>query len=269
MADVDLWDEVLIPFGQKVAERVRVSIPGVVEMFNRATQRATVVWRSPFRQGATNVQDEPKGVDLPVCFHRAGLYVSMSMDLDPDDPVLSVTGDRTQNRFWTDGQGEASQFADPHNRSYSVVLPGGRYSQDGPINEPGEALSGAEDGSATLRFRKTVGSNLGLVRCQAAGGIEVDAGETVTATAGTEMELTAATVVTVEAPEIKLGATAVKGVVLDQDPVSPDANFITMITAISGVVNTVAPGTITPAQLLAFQTQMGSVTSTAVKAKAE
>ena len=269
MAKVDLWDDIMKPFAAKIRRSLRVSVPALVQQFNRATQRVNVNFRAPFRQGANSTQDLPPGQSLPVWMWRAGGYVSMAADLAENDPCVTLVGDQTQDRFWTDGQAEAPQLGDPHNLAYAVAFPGGRFSQNGPINEAGEAWSGAEDGSATTRYRQTVGSNLGVWRCQAAGDVQAESEQTVTVTAGTEATMTAAAVITLEAPEIKLGDTAVKTVVLDQDPVAPDTNFIVLINALAGYVNGQVPGTVPPPVLALFETKMGNVTSTAVKAKAE
>ena len=50
-----------------------------------------------------------------------------------------------------------------------------------------------------------------------------------------------------EAPSIKLGASATLGVARATDPVGPSAGMTAWMTAVSGYINTAAPGTVTPA----------------------
>lgn len=258
--EIHLWKDVLKPFLRRVKAQVRVALPGVVDVFDTATRYVTVEWKSPFRVGLTDVEDEPKTQRVPIWMPRGDGY-GRHHDLAQGDNLYVVFSDRPQSRFWQDGQTDPPQTASTHNLAYGMAFPGGRRSIDGPVNSAGSCQDGAEDGSATTVWTRTRGAVLGVWRAQAEGECQVDGGDTVSIDAGTLVEI--------EAPEIKLGETATLAVALDQDPVQPDSNFNTMINSIAGVVNGIAPGTITPAQLAQFANAMGNVQASAVKAKAE
>lgn len=245
---VDMTDGIIIPLIAKVKEALRVALPGVASGYERARRRVGIEWKTGTIANTGQRVNETKVEEVPVYCYRSDGY-AVAMDFADGDPLFAVIADRAHLGFWESGATTYPTIPDTHNLAYAMAFPGGTRTSDGSINAEGTMLVGAEAGNATTvytRAREVGGS--GSVRTAATG----PAGEAV-----------------IEAPSIKLGDNATKGVVLNQDPVAPDNNFVTMITAIAGVVNGIAPGTITPPQLVAFQAQMGNVTSTAMKASAE
>ncbi len=119
----ELADLLLRAFRNKLGE-VNVAVPGIVDRYDPAEQRADV--RPTIRRVYSDGErlDPPVIVDVPVLWPRSG-GASLTFPVRRGDPVLLVVCDRSIERWLTQG-GELRSPGDPrrHSLDDAVAVPG-------------------------------------------------------------------------------------------------------------------------------------------------
>ena len=228
MADLEkmLWGA-----ARKALEMCGVSLPARVTGYDRATRRASVQPQVDQRMTDGQVLVRAPLSERPVILPRGDGF-GLWFDLTTGDPCVTLIADEQTAVFYTEGQAGAPVFGSKHQQSDAVVLPGGVPDpEQATVNGVGECVVGTADLTACIIFRRATPED-----AAAAGTAEIR--------------------VTVR---LDLGGAGGLPNARSTDPVKPDLNLKTIMGAMAGVVNGIAPGTVTPAQLANFALAMGTI----------
>ena len=145
------------------ANKLRVSLPGVVQAYDADQQTVTV--QVAIREllnidGTQQWTDIPLLLDVPICFPRAGGYV-LTLPIAPGDEVLVVFGDCCFDAWWQSGGVQNQIDIRRHDLSDAFAIPG-PWSQ--PRRVPGYSTNSCqlrnEAGSAYVELS---GSTINIV----------------------------------------------------------------------------------------------------------
>jgi hypothetical protein len=246
--EVDLWRDVRLGAVRDVYQFFRVALAGAVFSFARETTRATLRLMVNAVGTDLKVRAEPNAVDIPVIMPGGGGY-TFAFDMRQDDPAVVVCCDGPVRGYYETGGAVTPTIGQSHDFGCAVCLPGGRISATdtptAPPNNAGEAVLGAVDGSAALILR---GAGLPT---------PTETGTVIIAAAGPTASV------------LLGGIAATLGVARLADEVAPTADLATAFAAMAGVINGLAPGTVTPAQLVSIALQIGTISTASEKVVSE
>ena len=174
---------------QQVSNRLRVSIPGIVQEYDAVQQTVTV--QVALREklsidGDESWADVPLLLDVPMVFPRAGGYV-LTLPITSGDEVLVVFGDCCIDAWWQSGGVQNQIDTRRHDLSDAFAIPG-PWSQ--PRRVPGYSTNSAqlrnEAGSAYVEIKGSVvnivGStvNISASNVNVTGTTKIDGETTIT-----------------------------------------------------------------------------------------
>lgn len=208
-----------------------VSMPARVEAYDRATRRVSVQPQIRERFGDGQARDRPVIASRPLVLPRGG-GAGIWFDLDPGDPVVTLVADESTAGYFENGQPATPAFGQRHQLSDTVVFPGGAPDpEQASVNGEGQFVAGFGDLTATLICSKGTAN-----APDQAGKVEVRASN-----------------------RLDLGGVNGLPTARSTDPVEPDDNLYSIVAALAGVANGLAPGTVTPLQLEALKVKMGTI----------
>ena len=222
----------------RIYQDFRVALPAEALAYVRDTSRVQAVPQVRFMLFNRKLTIDPTIPGVPVVHYAGGGY-GCWFDLADGDPMVTLACDGPVTGYYDTGQPTVPGGASgSHTLGSSVAFPGGRISSPTsptpPPNVAGECLVGAADGSASVLLRRAGGptpAELGTVVVAAANPV-----------AG-----------------VLLGASdATLGVVRIGDGVAPTVDMTAFIVAVAGVINGIAPGTISPAVIASLAVKVGN-----------
>lgn len=192
--------------------RQRTAIPGVVQSFDAATQRATIQAGVQLRLQDGSTIDEPVFADVPVAYPGAGAY-NLYFPLAAGDEALVVFAERSIDEWLARG-GYNRVANDPRRFAAqdAVCIPGLRSAPNTlPANaRPADAVTlSASDGSVRVEIR--------------AGGV-----------------------VTITANEVRLGDDSATFLSKDALVQAELSKILLNLTALNAAVNGLVPGSVVP-----------------------
>ena len=160
---------------RQLLQELRVASAGRVLTFGRDVGRVVADLMTRLISTGLQPLDEPAAQQVPVLFPGGGGY-GFHFDLREGDPCALVCADGPVHGFFETGDAVTPATDPGHNYGCAMAIPGGRISAEAsptpPPNAEGEALIGAVDGSAAIRFLGAglpSGAEQGTVVVQAAG----------------------------------------------------------------------------------------------------
>ena len=111
---------------QQASNRMRVSIPGIVQSYDTAQQTVTVqvaIREKLNIDGNESWADIPLLLDVPVVFPRAGGYV-LTLPIKKGDEVLVMFGDCCIDAWWQSGGVQNQVEWRRHDLSDAFAIPG-------------------------------------------------------------------------------------------------------------------------------------------------
>lgn len=158
---------------QQASNRMRVSIPGIVQSYDTAQQTVTVqvaIREKLNIDGNESWADIPLLLDVPVVFPRAGGYV-LTLPIKKGDEVLVMFGDCCIDAWWQSGGVQNQIDTRRHDLSDAFAIPG-------PWSQP-RRVSNYSTNSAQLR------NDAGTAYVELAGSVVNIVGTAVNITAPT------------------------------------------------------------------------------------
>ncbi len=210
---VDLTTEVLKPELARLSNEIKVATIGKVTTFARGVGRAVVSFLQTYVT-SDGVEHQPPPTPQAVVYQPAGDGYALAFDLASGDHGVVIAGDSGWDQSWKGAGLSRPQSGQRHTYGSSAFLPGGRLSNDAPVNPVGAMRLGAADGTATIDMTRAraVPLSAGTVDVSAASEATVTGPVSVTlatsAPLGIKLGSAAAVIPVAKAPSVAAASAA-------------------------------------------------------------